>query len=123
MKRSAIFLSGALLVGCGSSNSTPSSVSDTSTPPPSQSTAIPPPTVAAPAAKPITPFELTQDGKTYIFADFESLTAFQNGKQQPFKMEKPDLTPGTQVVIEAADQAQADQLIAGYAKAHPAPAK
>jgi hypothetical protein len=87
-----------------------------------------PATPAVPAApavakdKPI--FELAQDDKIYVFGSLAAMQSFQSGQAQPKVVEKPAFTPsGKTVVIEAADDTEANQLTAGFVKQHPAPAK
>jgi hypothetical protein len=65
-------------------------------------------------------FELTQEGKVYVFPSVDAMTDFTNGKQLPTIVEKPNFTPGGKtVVFEAADAAQAESMLASYNKLHP----
>jgi len=66
-------------------------------------------------------YELAQDGKIYVFGFVDHMLAFQHaGKNQPVVIEKQNFTPkGTTVVIEAADEAMAAEILASYLKQHP----
>ncbi|MDB5302538.1 MAG: hypothetical protein JWM97_87 [Phycisphaerales bacterium] len=143
MKRFALILAGIALAGCGHNDNSSCPACDAGAAPQAQPTPAAPsaPAVSAepqasvaPAApavpakpavakdKPV--FELTQDDKIYVFGSFAAMQSFQSGQAQPKVVEKPAFTPGGKtVVIEAADDAEADQLTAGFVKQHPAPAK
>ena len=82
------------------------------------------PAMAPAAATPMTIYELGNDGKIFVFASIDDMQSFQNGKKQPIEMAKPQFTAkGTDVVFEAADDAQASQMLAAYLKLHPPIAK
>jgi hypothetical protein len=125
MNRYCLIVAGALLVGCGSHNDQTTSTT--------QAPAMPATAPAAPVAAPAVPgpipppvadaavFECTQDGKIYVFGFVDHMLAFQHaGKNQPVVIEKPDFTPKhTTVVIEAADDAMAAEILSAYLKLHP----
>ena len=65
-------------------------------------------------------FDTVKDDKIYVFGSVDDMLAFQSGKAQAMEVQMPQLNPGKRmVIIEAADQATADQIAAGYAKLHP----
>ena len=122
MKRIALMLAGGFfLVGCAHETDKPAAQT-TDTAPAANSTPSQPMSITAPAmpaVKPITPFELAQDDKVYVFATAEALGSFQGGQAQPTVVEKPNLSPkGKTVIVEAADDNQAAALLAGYEKEH-----
>ena len=74
----------------------------------------------APAVKDVIPAETVKDGKTYVFISVDAMTAFLNGTAQPTVVEKPSPSgSGKMIVIEAANDAEADRIFAGYKKLHP----
>jgi hypothetical protein len=138
MKRFALILAGIALVGCSHNDNNSCPACDANAAPQTQPAAAgvgaaavtaDPAAPAVPVTPPVKPadkitFELTQDGKVYVFGSVAAMQSFQAGRPQAKVIEQPTLTPsGKTVVIEAADDAEAAQIAAAYMKLHPAPAK
>jgi len=117
VKRFSWLVAGCMIAGCShSADQSAKPAADATAPTASAPTTMP--SAAKPANAPI--FELSQDGKIYVFGSVDDLTAFQNGKTQPMQVEKPELNPGHRpVVLEAVDDAETARLCAAYAKLHP----
>ena len=121
MKRLALILASGLVLG-GCTHNTDQATSPSGNPAAADPASAQPMTITSPSlspAKPITPFELMQDDKVYVFASAAAMGSFQAGQAQPTVVEKPNLSPRKKtVVVEAADDKQAAALLAGYEKEH-----
>jgi hypothetical protein len=121
MKRLALPLVAvaALALGCQENQNSSSAQNTKPTPTPSAQTAgsAAKPT-AAPSAKEY--YEVTKNGKTYVFSNLDATLNFRSTGALPAEMsEKPNFGPKGETVVFQTSNNLEPALIAEYQKAHP----